>query len=252
MLFWIILFLLIIAISFVLAFLSMKDFAQKPTDSKAQYGLFLIRNIKALNADFLNTIHQELSVKGLIFSIEKLFKGHRAALVIYGPRDFLQKYQDVLDLLELEEYTNVEALEVVSWEVDTTDGGLNGIPQILEDEQFWWQVILKPTKASLLKKINNKNVDYFQMAKSKTEIPQAAGDGYKCQIRAVVWVKDEKRRASLAEKLQHLDSGKLKKVPVPFTNQQILKMYKDRSLIAAVPTANLPSEKVLDLIKMPT
>lgn len=256
MIFWIILFLLIIGVSFILAFQSMKDFAEKPADSKSQYGLFLIRNLKALSADFLNSLHKELADKGLIFSIEKLFKGQRAALVIYGPRDFLQKYHDLLDLLELEEYTNVDPKEVLSWEVNTTDGSLNGIPQLLEDEQFWWQVVLKPTKGSILEKIGKKqNLDYFQMAKSKTldqpETQPVSVDSYKCQIRAVVWVKDDKRRVDLAEKLQNLDSGKLRKVPIPFTNSQILKMYKDRSLIAAVPTANLPSEKVLDLIKMP-
>ncbi len=221
MIFWIILFLLIILVSFVLAFQSMRDFAQKPTDSKESFGLFLIKNLNALNEEVLGQLHSQMAPKGLIFSVEKLFKGNKAALVVFGPRNFLQNFHSALDLLELEEYTSVDPKEVLAWEVNVTSGNLNGLPQFLETEQFWWQVILKPHKKD-----------------------------YLCQIRAVAWAKDEKRRADLAQKLQQLDSGRLKKVPIPFTSAQILRMYQDRSHIPSVPTAFLSPEKVLDLIKL--
>lgn len=221
MIFWIILFLLVILVSFILAFQSMKDFAEKPSNFKSIYGLFLVKNLKAVNSELLKLLHFQLVPKGLIFSIEKLFKGKMAALVIFGPSDFLKQYSQILDLLELEEYTNVDPKEVLSWEVLPQTGSLSGIPQLLDSEHFWWQVILKPQKKD-----------------------------YLCQIRAAVWIKDEKRRAEVAQKLQQLDSGRLKKVPVPFTSGQILDMYKDRSIISSVPTNNLSAAQVLDLVKM--
>src|SRR5437870_4004856 len=105
MILWLLLFFLTVAISFVLAYQSMRDYQENPGHFKIEYSLFLIRSPEALNINVLKAIEVELSKENLIISLERLFKGTKTALVIFGPKIILQKFSTTLNLLELEEYT---------------------------------------------------------------------------------------------------------------------------------------------------
>ncbi|EKD84968.1 MAG: hypothetical protein ACD_38C00123G0003, partial [uncultured bacterium] len=89
MILWLILFLLIIGISFILAFRSMKDYQEIPKASKVEYGLFLIRRTDSFDAGVLGSIGKFMLDNSLIISLERLFKGNKAALTIFGPKEIL-------------------------------------------------------------------------------------------------------------------------------------------------------------------
>lgn len=101
MILFIILFILIVAASAYLAYISMRDYYDLPEKIK-NYSLFLIREPSALNVANLDKFLAESSAP--ILSFERLFKGSRSALVIYGPKQVLAKFPD-FKLLELEDYT---------------------------------------------------------------------------------------------------------------------------------------------------
>lgn len=145
MIFWVILFLLVIAISFTLALRSMRDYQEIPQKSKVEYGLFLIRQTANFHPRFLDNLHKEMTEKGLLISLERLFKGKKAVLTIFGPREFLEKFKPELDLLELEDYTpNIDSKNISIWEVDGVDNVFSYLPQLGENDQFFWQVVLNP------------------------------------------------------------------------------------------------------------
>lgn len=159
MILWFLLFLLVVAISFVLAYQSMKDYHEVPEKLSNDYGLFLIRNIPALNFSLLNTLHDHLSKKGLLVSIERLFKGNQSAIVVYGPKSVLQDFTSQLNLLELEDYTQTEVHNSYAWEVGIKDKNLfhsqhlslffKDLPPLEDQEQFWWQLVLQPQKSQV-------------------------------------------------------------------------------------------------------
>ncbi len=118
MILWFALFLLIVGISFVLAFRSMKDYQEIPKNFKAEYGLFLIRRPESFNANALTAIGQTILEEGLVVSIERLFKGKQAALTIFGPKKILDDFAESLNLLELEDYAQVlDHKDISVWEV---------------------------------------------------------------------------------------------------------------------------------------
>lgn len=201
MIIWIILFLIILAISFVLAYLSMKEFPEIP--SKTKYGLYLIRNPELFTLEILELLKYSIASDELI-SLERLFRGSKSALVIFGPREKLKKLSS-LNLLELEDYTSVESEEVVAWEVGFKGGALGNIfdsfPQLDPNEQFWFQVSLKPKKQD------------FQV-----------------NLRAALTSPTEERRASLSLLFQNLSNGELVKLPKPLTSNQIFSQFKERAI----------------------
>lgn len=230
MMLWLILFALVIAISFVLALASMRDFQQSPGHFNTEYGLFLIRNTAGLSAQILDAVHSRIVKEGLIISLERLFKGSKSALVIFGPKDILFTFQPKLNLLELEDYTAINKEHATAWEVGVKGGDLNpgqikkidnlfaNFPMLSEAEQFWWQLTLQ--------------------AKNQSK-------GFYSQIRAVVISSDLGRRKKISETLQNLSSGHLTKVPKPFTSSQIVEFYQNRNLGKDSTSPALHTEEVL-------
>lgn len=217
MILWIILFLLIISISFVLAFRSMKDFHEVPQKIKVNYGLFLVRQVVNFNAKILDEICQRASADGGIVSFERLFKGSQTVLTIFGPVNILKDYKNDLNLLELEDYTvGFTNSEVSVWEVGAYGDVFNNLPKLAPLEHFFWQVI--PSKG-------------------------------KVQIRAVVSSKDPNRLKILSS-AQELIAGGLKKVPRPFSNEQMIEFYKTRSLSHDHAGPILNTEGILQLLKV--
>lgn len=223
MILWLALFFLIIAISFVLALLSMRDFPQLPHSQKED-GLFLIRQPGNLSTDILNLIQTRITEEGAVVSIERLLKGKKSTLVIFGPKKVLQSLPQ-LDLLELEDYTDVNRGNLSAWEVGVKsfkDRNLSvksffkDLPQLDMEEQFWWQIVL--------------------------------GSSFQSQIRAVVISPDIQKRWDLSSSIQRLDLGRLTKIAKPFTQDQTLDFYQSRSLMLDPHNPNLTPQEVLQLI----
>ncbi len=227
MILWIVLFVLVLAISFVLAAKSMRDFTEIPTKDE-EYSLFLIRKTDNLNVQLLNSIHEELKKSGLIISFERLFKGKKAALVVFGPKRLLTKYTDLLDLLELEDYTNVDVDIISAWEAGIKNSSktdqtnkpkiFDNLPQLSEADEFWWQLTLS--------------------------------NAFQVQITAVVVSTDQSRRNSLTKTLQTLAPERIIKLPKAFSSAQILDFYKSRSLRKDTQNPILSSEDILQLVRI--
>lgn len=197
---WIILFILVLLISYVLAARSMKDFTE--VSSSENYGLFLIRNMQGLNEHLLNLIQQDLQQTNLAVSFEMLFKGQESALVVFGPRTVLTKFIKPLNLLELEDYTNLDGTSVAGWEIGIKNSHQNDsqisspVPILEQHEHLWWQVII-----------------------------WKGGSHIRCLIVSADGVK----RKNLAQVLPHFPSSKLTKLPKAFSNDQVFEAYKKRS-----------------------
>lgn len=228
MILWLILFLLVIALSFILAFRSMKDYQEVPQKSKLDYSVFLIRQVSSFDAKLLDSICQLVLAKDAIISIERVFKGRQTALTIFAPKVILDQFQSELNLLELEDYTaNLASDDISVWEVGERETGkftakdnnniFSNLPPLSNEDQFFWQIIL---------------------GKNKT------------QIRAAVYSKDPVRRKTLISELQNLNAGGLVKIPKPFSNEQMLEFYRKRALAKDSKGPDLNSEEVLGLLKV--
>lgn len=229
MILWLALFFLVIAISFILALRSMKDYQEIPQQSKLEYGLFLIRQKENFNSKALDSIRKFLLEEaGLIISIERLFKGSQAALTIFGPKSLLDKFASEFNLLELEDYASVlESQHVSAWEVGvkdvsrfksgSPDNVFQNLPLLESGDQFFWQVIV---------------------------------GGDKTQIRAALYSKDSVRRQRLAPLFQNLASGQLIKIPKPFSSEQMMAFYRLRSLDRDSKAPILDSEGIMRIVKI--
>lgn len=228
MILWLILFLLIIGISFILAFWSMRDYQEIPQQSKAEYGLFLIRRTNSLNFEVLDMIRKSMLKQDLIISIERLFKGKQAALAIFGPKKILEQFAQQLNLLELEDYAlNLASEDIFIWEVGvkgSTDDIFKNLPMLEHEDQFFWQVILGAKRGKDL--------------------------SFQTQIRAAVYSEDPIRKKTLVPTLQNLSMGKLIKIPRPFSQEQMMSFYKLRSLSKDSHGPVLASKGVMSLLKI--
>ena len=229
MILWLALFFLVVAVSFVLAFLSMKDYQEIPVKSREEYALYLIRNPHNLNAVLLDTLRERILPHGLIVSIERLFKGKQAVLTIYGPRRMLEEFNNELNFLELEDYSlNLNSGHIAVWEVtlknkdsiSEKEGVFRNFPMLRDDEQFFWQIVLGAGKTS-----------------------------FQTQIRAAVYSIDHQRRSELAKLLQNF-SNDLIKVPRPFSAGQMLTFYRLRSFGIDSEGPVLHPEKIISLLKI--
>lgn len=233
MILWIILFLLIIAISLILAYLSMRDYQEIPQKSPVEYGLFLIRQTDQFNPGILNSIREYMIQQSLIISIERLFKGKQTALTIFGPKKILAQFTSQLNLLELEDYVqNLVNEDIFIGEVgakDTTKAKLSyasnmfrALPILDNEDQFFWQIILNARKHDL---------------------------SFQTQIRILVCSKDPLRKQALAASFQDL-SEELIKIPQPYSQEQMMDFYRERSLSKDSKGPILTSEAVTNLLKI--
>ncbi len=217
------LFILVILISFCLAFYSMRIFELKP-NLKYEHATFLIRNPEQLNPQLLSSIFADLAKMNLMISLERLFRGNQSALVIYGPKNILLKYKEKLDLLELEEYANVDINNIAVWEVGVKDikQFKANLPELLEKEQVWVQLILK------------------MGGKDLSLIPT--------QMRIAVFSENLTRLKELTENVQKSYENILPKIPKPYSKNQLLSFYKSRSFIKeSGKNIKLNQEDVLNL-----
>ena len=198
----------------------MKDYQEIPKLEK-EYSIFLIRRPEFFTLQTLETISD--LCKGKILSFERLFKGSSKALVIFGPKKILSgRFSEILELLELEDYTNPPG-EAVAWEVERRDlefgnnNIFNSIPYLEEDEQFFWQLTV---------------------------------NGNQGQIRAVFISQNSERKKTLVSQLENLGEDYLQKVPRPLTGLQILENYRQRIFMPSQAFKVNP-EEALKIIGLP-
>lgn len=195
---WLGLFLIILVSSFVLAYLSMKDYQEIP--SILENSLYLIRNPAAFNEALIINLHEELAKVGSSISLERLFKGEKKALVIFGPKKILQRFGD-LQLLELEDYTNVSKEHVTSFEMELKNDKSFELTPLTENEQFWLQIILQPEKE----------------------------ENFKAYFRATVFAQDDRRRSKLSGAFKE-GMGLLTFLPRPLSSGKIFSLYRQRTV----------------------
>ena len=228
MILWIILFLLVVGISFLLALRSMRDYQEIPQTKTTEYGLFRIRQIENFDENILNSLREHINAESLILSIERLFKGKQTALVVFGPKKVLGNFADRLNLLELEDYAaDLNHEDTSTWEIgmknskNISSENLNNIfknmPELAGEDQFFWQVVL---------------------GKNQT------------QIRAAFFNKDSQRREVLIPLLQDLGAGELVKIPRPFSKEQMMGFYQLRSVANDSGMPVLTSSEITQLIKI--
>lgn len=198
MIFWLFIFLLILAVSAFLAYSSMKNFPQIP-GSLEGYGVFLIRSPQSLTNEILEELRKNL--KNQTISLERLFKGDKRALVIFGPRNSLNKFPE-LELLELEDYTNLGSEDVLAFEVGMKGNSAFVAGQLSDNEQIWYQMILGLGK----------------------------GSNFLVQTRIAIISESSKNRQALGENLFNLNKT-FSKLPLPQTSSQILESFKKRILL---------------------
>lgn len=99
---WLIIFFIIILISSVLAYRSMKDYEEIP-DNLSLNSVFYIGNPENFTIEILKKMHSLFLSRKQFFSIEKLYKGAEKAITIFGSRE-LVSFLPELNLIELEDY----------------------------------------------------------------------------------------------------------------------------------------------------
>lgn len=196
----IILFILVVLISFFLAMYSMRDFLVKP-NSKLEYGIFLVRNLNNFNLEILGSILEESQKQNVLVSFERLFKDADSALVIFAPKALILKYTDLLNLLELEDYAVLDLDFASVFEIglkSSQDLRVN-LPKLNKDERIWIQLV------------------------TKGEV----GGKATYQMRAVIYSANK----NLAVEFQDNFKNILPKIPKPYSKKQFFEFYKARSFI---------------------
>lgn len=187
MIFWIILFILVVAASLILAFQSLKESSPiNPIYHPQNYGVFLIRQKPQLTEQFLQYLYNICSF-GEVVSIEKLFKGSESALIMHVSKSTVSRLANLIDLLELEDFTNIDQSQIAVYT------GQNLVAPILEkDEQFWVQVLLKKSSPEKTSRAQSYQIALNKMIAKNIHIE--GGSGFSVLTRAVVAVADAGKR----------------------------------------------------------
>lgn len=219
MMIWLILFIFVVVISFILAFRSMSDYRELPSNLGLPYSLYLIRKPQSLNEELIKKIYDAVIPDKAVVSFEKLFKGGKQALVFYAPVKYATGFAGDLDLLELEDYSfkrqrlnEGEFFWELGFKNASTTEGLDknlfgNIPELLPIEEFWWQLAL---------------------------LPVAGEDArFKGVLRAMLWSKDGARALELKEGFTKIgQNDNLAVLPQAHSDEQLLNFYRERSVPA--------------------
>lgn len=189
----------------------MADYQEKPTASTTPYALFLIRKPAALTEEVIGRLYTQLKPSGRLISVERLFKGTRQAVVVFGPADILQPFSKELELLELMDYSIAEDAGTLAWEMGVkklpqapflVNNFIAAIPKLLETEEFWWQLVLKPSKEHRFYTV----------------------------IRVVVRTKELKRTQTLkSDFLKTISQTGLLELPTGYLRKQLLQFCRERT-----------------------
>lgn len=216
---WIFLIIIVSAASYYLAKRSLRHYLETP-DTNIPYSVFLIQSPSLFDSAFLEDLASKNQGLDLIFSFERLYKGHMSALIIYGPRDLLKNFPQ-LNLLELEDYTEKQDISrVLAWELRLRKSltarqkesrmepkFLSGL-KLSPDDQVYYQIVCQHLR-------REKKALSFQV-----------------HMRIAVIAGDPSKRASLAKELdlKMSQSSVFTRMSGPKTSSQIFLGYKKRSI----------------------
>ena len=255
----------------------MRNYLESPTHFKSPYSVYLIQKPQALTTEMIEELYKAILPSRAILSFERLFKGSKRAVVIFGPVDILKTFHDRLGLLELEDYTKRATLaNITGWEV----GGkiedtqtihvprlIDEIPSLEETEEFWWQLCLHPTQNGLEKAVNKivqsvTNESYrMALERQKKSTPQDSAqtneqqkqsDGalFNAVLRAIVSSPNTEHLESLKNDLAKVgEKSGLVKLPQVFTSRQVVDLYQKRALpIANRSQMTLTAKEIISLL----
>ena len=222
---------LIVVVSFISAYLSMKDFQDFP-EEKLGYSLFLIRNLSFFNKAFLDHLREKTLNHATLISFERLFKGKKTALVVYGPKTLLEQYADELALLELEDYHDkLSKKDLFCWEVTPMRGKREDIfasflkVYLKDDEQILLQFVLEPLKI---------------------------GKNFQVTGRVGVVAEDSSRRADIAKEVDNLllTKASFRKKKTGRKTIQVYDAFKKRALVPKeVSKSDLSSQEITEIMQ---
>jgi hypothetical protein len=228
-------------VSLLLTMRSLQNYREKAKDVPVEYGLYLIRYPQLVTETVIDHImHQSIKI-GASIAFEKLAKGDRKALVVYGPKQILQSFVTSMSFMEIEDYTiHADSRHINAWEVRVQSSHQHPnfdvtlesqMPHLEEDEQIWYQVVTRPIATGLEYKLWRW---FISTVKPYLKLPWLVASMSKeslATIRVVYLCDDTKKRH---EKLPHItkigETNFLFKMPQKFTSKQILDFYRDRSL----------------------
>ena len=207
----------------------MSDYREQPQNTAALYSLFLIGKTQALTLELMTQLYQAALAGRTILSLERLFKGSKRALVVFGPRQLLHQHKETLGLVELEDYSRIVKGEISAWEMSRKNNDkkaetINFAVPLMEGEECWWQLVLQSVPGS--------------------------EPAFKSTIRMVVKAADKNAVQSLQEKLSEaFNKAGLILMPQAYSSQQLVKFYQERSL--PVVPASKGEDLILDLSEVP-
>lgn len=219
MIIWGIIFTAIILVSFILALRSMHDYHEIPVHSQVVYSLYLIKNEAGLTEDLLARLNSIINQKRLIISFERLCKGSKKALVVYGPVAILKEFVKELDLIELEDYSLEDQKNgsVLSWEISSKEfkkanteflGFTDASKDLSPNEEIWWQLIIQP-----------------QCEKRGLQ-PM-----FKALIRVAMHSDSDQKNQDIKKEIDKIiKSSDLISLPQAYSSEQIFQFYTERSL----------------------
>lgn len=219
-------FFIIILVSAVLAFQSMKDYEEFP-GSENLNSLFFVANSQNFTENSLRKLHEAFLPNKQFFSLERLNKGQERVLVIFGSRKIPEILPE-LKLVEIEDYLadpnsleqkldkKVSVNQALTWLVE---GKLNKKPLHIGGE---------------LKNLDLKKNQQFHI--QIVAIPEAATtdlEKFQSTIRVMVVEDDSIERVALAKKLtQDLEQATgLNRHQDNFPEQKKFESFKQRSLV---------------------
>lgn len=235
---WIVFFLLIILVSSVLAYRSMKDYEEIP-DALTLNALFYVSSPSNIDKA-LSTLHRKFSGQKF-FSLERLVKEDERAIVLFAERGMKKDFEE-LGLVEIEDY-------LTSW-----DGLSRHEKQTSVDETISWLLDPKTDSKSLLQvkdefrdlKVKSGQKVFFQMVLMPTGDSQ-----FQSTLRVMVADPDPVGRVQLAKDVNLLISNSigLNKHVDGFSESKKFESFKQRTLVPKeVSEFYLSQEEIISLL----
>jgi hypothetical protein len=238
------LFFIIILISSVLAYRSMRDYEEFP-DTLSLNSLFYIgapQNLK----DALKRLHDVNLSEKHFFSLEKLIKGAEKAWVIFGNRD-LQEHFPELNLIEIEDYINENSLLQGS-ESEKSVGVNQTLSWLIEPKNNPKKVLHVTNELKGLKAAEDQKI-FIQAVLMPVEKP--GEESFQSTLRIMVADPDPIKKVELAKKINQVLSSAtgLNKREDDFPESRKFDSFKQRTLIPKeVAEFYLTADEVLALL----
>lgn len=243
---WIIIFFIIILISSVLAYRSMRDYEEFPEDLSLN-SLFFVGNPAGLTEATLQKMHSLLEAGKHFFALEKLMKGKEKAIVLYGPKEVIQNFPE-LSLVELEDYLTgggnlgfdqnesktVNVNQVLSWLVEPK----NNLKKLLHVDKGLVNLVLDDSQKVFIQ------VVLMPLEKGGQKVFQST-------LRVMVADNDPIKRVELAKKVNQSfqEATGLIKREDAFPESKRFESFKQRSLIPKeVAEFYLTDQEILSLV----